>query len=85
MIGGSSGLFGVQVATEELGAERVVPCGVPMDGSRNAFTRSHWLNHGSYRRPWPRVAKLYRGRVYSMSGWTRTLLGAPHAGLLAAA
>ena len=76
---GSSGLYGVQIALEVLGASRVVLCGVPLDPEKG-----HYFAPGD---PWPE-AELYRAgfraalpvirdQVRSMSGYTRELLGAP--------
>lgn len=80
---GSSGLYGVAVATE-LGAERIILAGVPMQSSAYAEGAGTWGD------VWPQSeVDLHRngwdywherGRlanVRSMSGWTRDLLGAP--------
>lgn len=74
---GSSGLLGVGVALA-LGAETVVLCGVRMDQQRNHFREERgWQQHDRYRRGWLNRADTLRGRVYSVSGWTRELLGPP--------
>lgn len=73
---GSSGLFGVGVALE-LGASRVVLAGVPIDVRPHFFDAEPWTCFSDYRGVWEGRADRLRGRVYSMSGWTRDLLGAP--------
>lgn len=84
MTGGSSGLYAVSVALH-LGCERVVLAGVPVDARRNAFrNETEWKAYRRYtdgwvgrdRVPLPQLAE----RVRSMSGWTRSLLGAPTPG-----
>lgn len=73
---GSSGLFAVGVALE-LGAEQVVLAGVPMDPQPHFFNEAEWPEFRLYRKAWERRADALRGRVFSMSGWTRELLGSP--------
>jgi hypothetical protein len=74
---GSSGLFAVGVALE-LGAHEVVLCGVPMDGRPHYFDSAAWDSFRLYRETWVKRAPLLWERgVYSMSGWTRELLGPP--------
>lgn len=79
--GGLSGLMAVRIALL-LGAERVVLAGVPVDGSGNFF-RPAVCGHGQHDLPFTRAAwsrdadALFAGRVRSLSGWTRELLGAP--------
>jgi hypothetical protein len=73
---GSSGLFAVQVALE-LGCDRIVLCGVPMD-ARPHFNGPAWHDHWTYRATWQRwQAAEELENVRSMSGWTRELLGEP--------
>jgi len=84
---GSSGLFAVKVALEELGFGRVILCGVPMMPTPHFFKSSqdHALDNGeygwrdaeSYRQGWLEALPAMKGRVFSMSGWTKELLGAP--------
>jgi len=68
---GSSALLGVQAALL-LGYNRIILCGCPLTGKNE--------QNGSYenfRNGWiPRVREI-DGRVRSMSGWTKELLGAP--------
>ena len=80
---GSSGLYAITVAFH-LGIDRVVLCGVPMEA------RPHIANHEKYgaddwpqsevdiHRPgWEHHIDKLEGRVKSVSGWTRDLLGYP--------
>jgi hypothetical protein len=82
---GSSGLFAAKVALVDLGFDRVVFCGVPMDPIPHFTGRESWVPrdtdgrtsaHG-FRNSWLAVPQDYRDRMRSMSGWTRVLLGAP--------
>lgn len=80
--GGSSGMLAVQVAVE-LGCTRVVMCGIPMDDGPH-FTESaefslkqHWKAVAGHWKAWVRGTARMLGRVRSMSGRTRELLGAP--------
>lgn len=73
---GSSGLYTTSVALR-LGYT-VVLCGVPMDARPNAFRdEKGWQGYRGYLRGWNAVADSIRGKVFSMSGWTKNLLGAP--------
>lgn len=76
---GSSGLFAVGVALEGLGLRHVVLCGVPMDarGHEARDPRRVWNGWVGYQGEWARRADQLRPWVRSMSGWTRSLLGAP--------
>ena len=75
--GGSSGLLAVAVALE-LGFRRIVLCGVPMTAEGEHYDRAGlWIDAGNYRRAWLDRAGVLAGRVRSMSGWTRDMLGEP--------
>lgn len=74
--GGSSGLFCVQVALE-VGAERVVCCGMPMTSDPHYFGRAEWDEYDNFRAAWKERAQDLKPDVRSCSGWTRELLGAP--------
>lgn len=73
---GTSGLYAVGLALF-LGAERVVLAGCPMD------TGTHYYDTGvlnpldDHRNVWRDMLPTLRGRVTSLSGWTRELLGSP--------
>lgn len=74
---GSSGLLGVGVAFA-MGAEEIILCGVRMDRQRNHFREEKgWQQHDRYRRGWLQKLDVMRGKVYSVSGWTREILGPP--------
>lgn len=73
--GGSSGLYLCDVALN-LGYQRVIVCGIPMDGGAHYFDANEWNDFKTYRRGWRKAAEL--GRIRSLSGWTRELLGAPN-------
>lgn len=82
--GGSSGLLAVSVALQ-LGAERVVCCGIPLDHEQGHYDNPQvkWREAGNYRRGFVAHQKDMGGRVRSMSGWTAELLGTPTAEWLA--
>lgn len=82
--GGSSGLLAV-ASLYETPARIIVLCGVPMD-ERPHLDESvvhkrdrGWASFKTHRRVWERSAiqERLRDRTYSMSGWTRMLLGEP--------
>src|SRR5690606_41623878 len=82
-VSGSSGLLAMIVALDALGCHRVALCGVPMD-NRPHFRESRvhvpgkpWGAARTHRRAIERVLDRLRGRVRSMSGWTRDVLGEP--------
>lgn len=81
-LGGSSGMFAVQVA-RELQCTRAVLCGVPMtptahfSESREEGFGPKWGSADSHWRAWEQHAHLMEGWVRSMSGRTQDLLGAP--------
>ena len=91
---GSSGLFAAKYALEDLGFDRGVLCGIPMEMSQAHFFNSHPWNGakshvaGWLKKPWsppqkgqkaepPIPLPAIKGRLRSMSGWTRELLGSP--------
>lgn len=79
--GGSSGMFGAQVA-RMIGCTKVILCGIPMTDTRH-FSESReehgnrWARANDYWRAWVRHAALFQGWAKSMSGRTRELLGPP--------
>jgi len=74
---GSSGLFAAKVALVDLGFDRAVLCGVPLTETPHFFDREDWRGAEGFRSSWLALPEEYRDRMRSMSGWTRTLLGAP--------
>lgn len=74
---GTSSLFACKVALIDLGFDRVVLCGAPMEDGPH-FYGDHGLPHASqHRAGWLEALPHIRDRVRSMGGWTRDLLGAP--------
>jgi len=59
---GSSTLFGVEVGLE-LGYEKIIICGTPLEGE-----------YAQYQEAWKRALPRLKGKVTSMSGWTKELL-----------
>lgn len=76
---GSSGLFAVKVALMELGADRAVLAGIPLERSSHFFDRERWEAAVGYRAAWEALRPCYRARMRSMSGWTAQFLGTPTA------
>ncbi|SHG79854.1 hypothetical protein SAMN02745157_4861 [Kaistia soli DSM 19436] len=75
---GSSGLFGVKVALE-MGFDKIVLCGVPMNAEPHFHDSDSapWADHERYAVAWHEVLPRLGGKVTSMGGLTRELLGAP--------
>lgn len=75
--GGSSGLLAAKIALE-LGFERIVLCGIPVEASAKHFLyEQEWDGAQRYQRAWELHAAELTGKVRSMSGWTARLLGQP--------
>ncbi len=74
---GASGLYGIKIAMDD-GFDQIVCAGIPMT-SEPHFARnlSSWKERGSFMRGWELALPILKGRVKSMSGWTREKLGAP--------
>lgn len=74
---GSSGLLAVTVAMW-LGYEKIILCGVPLDKKACHYDdKDPWMDAPRYRSAWTKRLKLLKGRVKSLSGWTKEILGAP--------
>lgn len=76
--GGSSGLLGTEAAL--LVADKAVLVGIPLDPKQVHYRRPKkggWPPATMYRQAWKAVYPQLKGRVRSMSGWTKELLGAP--------
>lgn len=80
-VSGSSGLFALKVALIDLGFDRAVLCGIPMDdGSSHILNPGQAWNGARAHRPgWVEAMPQIKDRVRSMSGWTRAQLGRPDA------
>jgi hypothetical protein len=77
---GSSGLFSIKVGFE-LGYERVILCGVPMEQQfGHFFDEKAWEQAEVYRQAWLVNKEKLIDKVRSMSGWTREILGYPSTG-----
>ena len=74
---GSSGLFALKVALEDLGASRAVLCGIPMDAQAHFYGGGPWSGNRTHRAGWQQALPAIKGRARSMSGWTKEILGAP--------
>jgi hypothetical protein len=76
--GGSSGLLTVKVLLEE-GFDRIVLAGVPLNSHGAHFYAPNelWRTAVQFRKAWNAHLGELRGKVKSMRGWTRELLGEP--------
>jgi hypothetical protein len=77
---GSSGLFGVRVALDDLMFDKVVLCGMPLVkefGRIDQPKDQRWRGTIAFRKGWEQALHHIRHRVRSMSGWTKDLLGEP--------
>lgn len=85
---GSSGLYAAQIALEELGFDGVILAGCPMDAAAGALCQHSEMGDPTkvdrFKPEWARALPEISGRIRSMSGWTRDLLGAPSGEWLAA-
>jgi hypothetical protein len=72
--GADSGLIGVVVAMRM--ARKVVLAGIPMDPERGQYDSpgSYWDEGLRHRDTWLKFLPEMRGRVTSMSGWTKEIL-----------
>lgn len=73
---GSSGLYAVQNALE-LGYEKILLCGIPMDIGRNIFRPRKWKQGDKYWNGWLNAYDTIKNNVRSPSGRTSELLGKP--------
>lgn len=78
-IGGSSGYMAIQVAIDQLKAEKTVLAGIPMQAAAGHFGTDEdvWREADTYWRTWEANLDKLMGRVKSMSGRTREVLGEP--------
>lgn len=74
---GTSGLFAVKAALVDLGFDKAVCCGVPMDAQPHFFGGQSWAGGGESWRGWEQALPFIKDRVRSMSGRTAELLGTP--------
>lgn len=76
---GSSGLFALKVALDDLGFDRAVLCGVPLAPTAHFNIARPWSAATQYRAGWEQALPHIMSRARSMSGWTADLLGRPPA------
>lgn len=76
-VGGSSGLFALKVALIDLGYDRAILCGIPMTASPHFNKAQDWADAQSFRDGWMQALPSIQNKAFSMSGWTRHLLGPP--------
>lgn len=81
---GSSGLLAVKAALLDLGHDKAVACGIPMDAQPHFFDEVAWRAAQSHWRGWMQALPHLKDRVRSMSGRTAELLGQPTPEWLAA-
>jgi len=84
---GSSGLYVVQVAAMVFGYDRIICCGMPLTETPHFHKAHPWNDARTYQRGWREGTDQpeLRGKVRSMSGFTRDLLGEPDTDWLARA
>lgn len=83
--GGTSGLFLCQIAAINFGYSRIIVCGMPISDSPKYFTDDQWKGVSRYRKGWTEATQQpeLKGKIRSMSGWTRELVGPPDSEWLA--
>jgi len=80
---GSSGLFAAKVALEDLGFDRGVLCGIPLDKTAGRLDKlAFWPGASSFRQGFNEALPRINHRLCSMSGWTMQMLGRPTASWL---
>lgn len=75
---GSSGLFALKVALVDLGFDKAILCGVPMEpAGKHFFDAREWRGAHAHKQGWKEALPEIASRARSMSGWTAELLGQP--------
>lgn len=75
---GGSGLYTAQVALDLLGARGAILCGVPLDPEEPHVVRDGpWPEASTFRSGFRAALDSDGGRIRSMSGWTKCVLGVP--------
>lgn len=75
---GSSGLFALKVALVDLGFDRAILCGVPLEAAdKHFFDAAEWRGATAHRQGWREALPEIADRARSMGGWTANLLGRP--------
>jgi hypothetical protein len=84
---GSSGLYAVQIALEEMGFDGAILAGCPMDAAGGTLCAHSEMSEAAkvdrFKPQWLRALPHIGARTRSMSGWTQKILGAPDAEWLA--
>jgi len=70
---GSSSLHAVYLALNKWGYDRIILCGVPIEGDNDGLRYDRFIH------AWEAVEADIKGKVFSVSGKTKTLLGGPYA------
>lgn len=73
----SSGIFAAKVALIDLGFDRAILCGIPLNPTRHFFDARPWASASGFARALLQTPDEYLLRLRSMSGRTRVLLGSP--------
>lgn len=81
---GSSGLMALKAALVDLGHDKAVLCGVPMDPRPHFFDHAAWNGAQAHWRGWIEALPQIKDRARSMSGRSAELLGRPTPEWLAA-
>lgn len=81
--GGSSGMLAAQLAFH-LGCTKIILCGIPMtqtphfaESTEFSKNRTTWTAAAGHWKAWERTKDRFEGKMRSMGGRTRELLGAP--------
>lgn len=77
----SSGIFAAKIALED--CEKVILAGVPMSNGNHFSRKRAWAERGAFLTGLEQAIPHMKGRVRSLSGKTKELLGAPDAEWLA--
>jgi hypothetical protein len=81
---GSSGLFALKAALIDLGFDKAVVCGMPLDDRGHVHDQRAWTACLAHRPGWTEALPQIADRARSLSGWTEQLLGRPTAAWLTA-
>lgn len=75
---GSSGLFACKVALIDLGFEKLVLCGIPLDKEAGRIDgKVRWNGATSFKQGFAEAMPFLKDTARSMSGWTQSQLGTP--------
>src|SRR5690606_18924269 len=77
VLSASSGGFAAKVALVDLGFDRAVLCGIPVDRGAHFFNTKPWAAADRHRKGWIEAFPAIGKRLRSMSGWTKEVFGEP--------